>query len=356
MKNTTIKLAFLTAALAVAVILISAKNFFKESPTIESQLIDNQPEELGKVNWLRSISEAEKRSRDEGRPILILFQEVPGCATCRRYGNRPLSHPLMVEAIETAFVPLAIFNNKKGEDAEVLRYFREPSWNNPVVRIVDAQRKDIVPRLGGDYTPFGLVNSMLRAFDAQGKTAPQYLEILAEEFQAEMTGTETATLSMYCFWTGEKELAQVPGVVSTEAGWMGGREVVQVEFNPEVTSYEQLVSQARKSSCASHVFTEGGEQAKAAADVVGRSATSPAGDYRTDHEPKYYLSRTHWRYVPMTPLQSARANSLIGQRKSPAEVLSPRQIELADFIFKNKNRKWKNAVGVELGEAWEAIE
>ena len=47
---------------------------------------------------------------------MLLFQEVPGCSTCRNYGHNVLSHPLMVEAIESLFVPLAIFNNKEGKE------------------------------------------------------------------------------------------------------------------------------------------------------------------------------------------------------------------------------------------------
>ena len=85
----------------------------------------NNPVELGKVKWLRSYEEAIAQSRQECKPVLILFQEVPGCGTCQKYGNEVLSHPLLVEAIETHFVPLAIFNNKGGADAEVLKRYNE---------------------------------------------------------------------------------------------------------------------------------------------------------------------------------------------------------------------------------------
>lgn len=356
MKNTTIQTSLaLMLSFAFSLFAFSCENANAKTDISSRMTGEPQPEELGQVNWYRSIDEAQALSKKTQKPILILFQEVPGCMTCRRYGNGALSHPLIVEAIESEFVPLAIFNNKRGGDAKVLNYFGEPSWNNPVVRIVNGKKQDIVPRLGGNYTEYGLVNSMLLALQASNRVAPRYLQILAEEMQAEIVGTETATLSMYCFWTGEKELAQVPGVVSTEAGWMGGKEVVQVEYNPLVTSYEDLVSQAKKSSCASHVFTEDSEQAEAAKSVVGKSATSPVGTYRTDREPKYYLSHSVYKYVPMTPLQAAKANSLVGQRQLPSEVLSPRQNELADFIAKNKNLKWKDAIGVDLEVAWKAV-
>jgi len=79
--------------------------------TLAAQRSDN-PIELGKVEWLRDYDEAIAQSKATGKPIFLLFQEVPGCANCTKYGQDILSHPLMVEAIETEFVPLAIFNNK----------------------------------------------------------------------------------------------------------------------------------------------------------------------------------------------------------------------------------------------------
>ncbi|MEO1259938.1 MAG: VPGUxxT family thioredoxin-like (seleno)protein, type 2 [Bacteroidota bacterium] len=332
------------ATIIISTVLLSFKN------------IEPQPVELGKVNWLRNMEEAQAASVKQQKPILILFQEVPGCSTCQRYGNGPLSHPLIVEAIETLFVPLAIYNNKGGEDRKVLNYFNEPTWNNPVVRIVSADKQDVTPRLGGNYSSFGLVSSMLLALDKSNLVAPRYLQLLGEELQAEVTGTEEATLSMYCFWTGEKEIGKIPGVISTEAGFMGGREVVQVEYNPLVLPYEDLVKKAQQASCASHVFTENNTEEKAAAKVVGERAVSQKGNYRTDKEPKYYLSKTHWKYVPMTKLQAVKANSLVGQRQAPDAVLSPRQIELAAFIAKNKDKKWKDMIGEDVVAGWETVE
>ena len=104
-------------------------------------------EELGKVIWERDFEKGLVKSKIENKPVFLLFQEVPGCSTCRNYGNNVLSHPQIVEAIETLFVPVAIFNNKKGKDAAVLKMYNEPSWNNPVVRIVDTEKKNIVNRV-----------------------------------------------------------------------------------------------------------------------------------------------------------------------------------------------------------------
>ena len=183
----------------------------KKKPTTANALTvalnaPDQPEELGKVHWLRNYNEAVALAIKKDKPILILFQEVPGCLTCRNYGNNILSHPLIVEAIETLFVPLAIYNNKRGEDAKVLQSFGEPSWNNPVVRIVNNERMELAPRLGGDYSQLGIVNAMINALTVTGQVVPNYLNLLVEEFRATQGGLETATVGMYCFWTGEKEI------------------------------------------------------------------------------------------------------------------------------------------------------
>ncbi len=351
MKSPFKKTAFLLLALLSVGLWLAART--EKNEALKTVKISGpQPEELGKVQWLRSMADAQAQSRKENKPILILFQEVPGCATCQRYGNVTLSHPLIVEAIETLFVPLAIYNNKQGDDAKTLQFFNEPAWNNPVVRIVNAEKNDLTPRLSGDYSPFGLVTAMLNALNISNRVAPKYLGILGEELAAQRNGTEKATLAMYCFWTGEKELGKLPGVVSTEAGFMGGKEVVQVEYNPAIISYEKLLKAAEKSSCAGHVFTENNEQQQIANEIVGKSAVSTKENYRPDKEPKYYLSRTYWKYLPMTELQAARANSLVGQGLAPNEVLSPRQLELARFIEKNQKTEWEDRIGQDFSIAW----
>lgn len=311
-----------------------------------STLLAQQAVELGKVNWLRDMEVAQKQAKADQKPIFLLFQEVPGCSTCQRYGKQVLSHPLIVEAIETCFVPLAIHNNKGGKDREILDYFNEPSWNNPVVRIVDEDRKDMMPRLSGNYTPLAVVQSILHVLEEP----PAYLELLKEELLAEAIGTKTTTLSMYCFWSGELKIGAMEGVVATEPGFMHGREVVQVTYNPTVTDYSNIVKQSKSVSCADEAFVHSSEEAKQATQILGEDNVREKGNFRFDKDRKYYLSKTHYRFVPMTPLQAIRANRLIAERKSLDEVLSPRQLALAAKIKQRSNKKWKNQIGVPIEE------
>ncbi|MEM7087739.1 MAG: thioredoxin family protein, partial [Bacteroidota bacterium] len=88
-------------------LLIMVMGSFQQINAQERTNALNQDEELGKVSWYRDYDQAIQQAKKQNKPVLILFQEVPGCATCRNYGHNVLSNPLMTEAIENEFIPLA---------------------------------------------------------------------------------------------------------------------------------------------------------------------------------------------------------------------------------------------------------
>jgi len=51
-----------------------------------------QPVELGAAAWQRDYSAAVAQAKRDNKPLLVLFDEVPGCDTCTGFGRRPLSH------------------------------------------------------------------------------------------------------------------------------------------------------------------------------------------------------------------------------------------------------------------------
>lgn len=110
-----------------------------------------------------------------------MFQEVPGCLTCRNYGKGVLSHPVIVAAIEDRFIPLAIFNNKNGKDRQVLKRYGEPSWNNPVVRITDDNGEDLIKRIAGDYSKGKVANEIIRILENRLETVPLALRNVAKD-------------------------------------------------------------------------------------------------------------------------------------------------------------------------------
>jgi len=289
-----------------------------------SVLAQTNPVELGNVHWLRSYDDAEAKSKTEGKPILILFQEIPGCQTCRSYGSDVLTHPLIVEAIETYFIPLAIHNNKGGADAEVLKQYNEPAWNNPVVRVVDQNGNDVVNRLSGNYSAAGLASLLTQTIIKKKGKAPAYLQLLSDELNARQKGIASATYSMYCFWTGEALFGKVNGVLKTSAGYQGGKEIVAVEYDPALITLSKLNEIASNHQC----------------------AIATGSSFRADDTPKYYLSNSPYKNVPMTELQKCRVNSALADHLDPGEYLSPRQLA---YLSKEPV---KNRVSMAITEAW----
>ena len=103
-----------------------------------------------------------------------------------------MSHPLLVEAIEAEFVPVAIHNNKPGRDAKILARYKEPSWNNPVVRFLGASGSDLIARRDGVWTMPGIAARMVMALKAGKRPVPGYLELL-------VVGARPKFLQKACF-------------------------------------------------------------------------------------------------------------------------------------------------------------
>jgi len=292
----------------------------------------NQDEELGMVSWYRDYDTALSLSKEKDKPVLILFQEVPGCATCRNYGHDVLSNPLMTEAITNEFIPLAIFNNKGGDDAKVLKKYKEPSWNNPVVRIVNKTGDDLVRRVASDYSAKGLYDAMVDALNKSEKEIPGYMKLLGAELLANKDVTKDTYYSMYCFWTGEKQLGSQEGVLNTEAGFMKGREVVKVTYNPEIIADNSLISFAQQ-----HKMSP-----------IGKDTSYRASAKDED----YYLQHSPYKYIPLSPLQRTKINAALGNGQSATQFLSPKQLQWlkvknTEVVFNNDfHMAWEKRTAV----------
>lgn len=264
-----------------------------------------QHEELGAVSWYRNYDEAISASKKMDKPILILFQEIPGCATCKNYGNDVLTHPLLVEAIEGLFIPLVIYNNKAGKDERILKKFNEPSWNNPVVRIIDSEGENLIRRVSGNYSIKGLYNAMQTVMIKEDLEIPPYFKLLGDEINiSDNIAIQEMYFKMFCFWTGEGHLGNKDGVLITEAGFMGGHEVVKVTYDANIISEKELVKYAKAANC---------------------TPIRKSGGYRLDKEQQYYLKQTNYKYIPLTKIQRTKINSALAHRTLPLIYLSPQQ-------------------------------
>lgn len=265
-----------------------------------------EPAELGVVRWERNFEAGIERARSSGRPLFLLFQEVPGCSACVDFGQAVLSEPLLVEAIETEFVPVAVYNNRGGDDAAVLRRFGEPAWNNPVVRFVDADGRDLIGRESNVYSRRRVAARMVDALQAAGRLVPGYLELLAQE--GALQPEHRVSFATHCFWEGEACAGLLPGVVGTRASWLEGREVVEAWFDPSTTDREELGARLKARGCTSALLPRG-------------SAPRPA----RDSDQTRFLRASDLSRVPLTRLQKLRVNSALRHGGDPLRWVSPRQ-------------------------------
>ena len=283
---------------------------------------DNPPE-LGLVRWRRGYEGAVAEARAQHKPLLVLFDEVPGCQTVRTFGAGALSHPLIVEAAETYFVPVFVSNNDPGPDRAVLESFGEPTWNNPAVRFIAPDRTELAPRLYGAWGDGG-ASLAARMVSALGDEAPDWLRLVALELGAEVAGPETELFGMYCFWQGEAALGGVEGVVGTRTGFAGGREVVEVRLDPARVDRKALRAAAERVG---------------AAKISGTLRPSPRDD-------RHALIGTPWADVPMVAAQASRVNAAVAAGRDPSRWLSPRQRDVARALRAHPGAPWPDPGGL----------
>jgi hypothetical protein len=281
-----------------------------------------QPVEAGKVAWGRDLEAALASSKATSKPVFALFQEIPGCAGCQQFGRDVLSNPLLVEAIETEFTPLLVHNNKPGKDAEVRQRFNEPAWNYQVVRFLDDGANDIIPRRDRVWDTGGIAERMIVTLEKAKRPVPAYLRLLAAENSPRL---KSAVFTMFCFWTGEMALGQIDGVVTTEAGFMGGREVTLVHYDPAVISLPELIAAAEKVKCANAVHVPAADLADAKAarlnvGTISEYRKAPAGDQ------KKQIGGTSVEKLRLSGAQAAKVNAWIRADAAKAlGYLSPSQ-------------------------------
>ncbi len=91
-----------------------------------------------------------------------------------------LTNPQLVRAIEEEFIPMLVYNNRSGGmDRELLERYREPAWNFQVIRFLDAEGKDVIPRKDRVWTTSGVARRMIKTLRAVDRPVPKYLEDLA---------------------------------------------------------------------------------------------------------------------------------------------------------------------------------
>jgi hypothetical protein len=312
--------------------------------------VDTRAPELGRVEFGRDLDAALALSKSSGKPVFALFDEIPGCATCKGFGRGPLSQPLLVEAIETQFVPLAIHNNTGGRDAEVLKKFDEPAMNNPVVRFLDARGADVIPRADGVWTESGIADRIVAALEAAHRDVPAWLALARDELDPKPP--ERAVFSMACFWEGHGRLGAIEGVVDAHPCFVEGSESCEVLFRPSRIAYTALVKRARELECAGTVWATDADQEKQARTIVGENvkrltsavrAAAASDDLRSLKADAALLS------LPLTRGQRVRLNGLVlTDGNIVGSALTPRQAQLANQVKATLRDQPKALEGLEF--------
>jgi copper chaperone CopZ len=292
------------------------------------------PRELGRVKWGHDLDKALATSKQTGKPVLLLFQEIPGCQGCINFGDQPLSHPLIAEAIEDLFVPVAIHNNKPGYDAAILKRFDEPASNFPVMRFLDAAGKDIVERRENIFTAHDVSKRLIEALATAGRDVPPYLQLAMVESDTSRDHREWLTFAMHCFWEGQAGLGAIDGVVTTRASYYENQETVDVAFDPTIVSIEDLVKAADAGHCADTVYVHGDVPLVHARSALNERAkpakatpkAAPASDQN------YWIAQSSMRFLPLTPMQAMKVNSAVHLNQDAKRWLSPRQVALLAMI------------------------
>lgn len=270
---------------------------------------NNNPIEVGDVSWGRDLTTALTTSKETGKPVFLLFQEVPGCAGCQQFGQDVLSDPNIVHMIEENFVPLLIHNNKGGADAEVLKKYNEPAWNFQVVRFLDSNGKDLIPRKDRIWTAEALTPRINAALEKAGR--PQ---------AAALPPTERLAICQYCFWTGELKIGAIEGVTRTEAGFFDGREVTLVTYNPSEISPAEIFQQAKLDGVASAAYLDDPSKLPGSKKLTSAYRPAPASDQ------KKQIQGTRFEKLTLTPEQATKVNAYARTNPSKAiEYLTPAQ-------------------------------
>jgi hypothetical protein len=146
-----------------------------EPPPRSGRKPPDNPPELGHVSWRSDYHAALDEAKKTGKPVLVLFDEVPGCSTVNAFGRDVLTDRRVVEAADTLFISVVVYNNKDGEHRQVLEHWNEPAWNNPVMRFIDGHLKALAPRLTHGAGTSGVLKAMASALLAAKKPVPDWL-------------------------------------------------------------------------------------------------------------------------------------------------------------------------------------
>ena len=236
----------------ILLLLILVCSFFIIPNSFSLEPQGKQPIEVGIVSWHRDFEKSLVESKNTNKPILALFQEVPGCHGCKSFGKEVLSNKKLAKKIEDNFIPVLIYNNRGGKDSQILKRYKEPAWNFQVIRFLDHNGDDILPRRDKVWSleeTDQRIDKALNVFNSK-----KISKTNNSNNNTSNTNLEQIAFAQHCFWTGEMELGGIEGVKKTEAGFYNGHEVTKVWFDKNKIDKAGLNKKAKSLGVASKTY------------------------------------------------------------------------------------------------------
>lgn len=344
--------------------LVAPTEVFEAPPKNDCyQIKKNKRPELGylKIDHAR-LEDAVTQASGEDKPIIFIQTATPGDADA---GRECFSHPLIVEAIGSLFVPVHRVGIAESRCARGRRCCRV------VIDFLDPEGNELeVPRICSQLlNPASLVQGLVGALAASRKPIPKYLALLKEEESGRVgkCGVRKAdsrlVLGVSDVATAEVALAEVDGVLATQAGSVGAQRVVEVCYDFGRVSFGVLLQHALERNVPDAIFYTTNDERVAAQMEVGRSTKRCAlfhfdGEIQPIFDPKAALRKTPLRFVPLTALQATRANLLVdeGRFNEAVHLLSPNQGRILMLAMQSSAQKsLHEVVDVAILPAWISV-
>lgn len=183
--------------------------------------------------------------------------------------------------------------------------------------------------------PVGDVRTeLLAATNASSNHAP-YASLVRQEL-AVRDRLKTCTFAMPCFWAGESHFGGIDGVYRTTPGTQGGKEVVRVDYDPAVTSAQELLLHPVDPAAVGRGCRYQPEETF----LVANDAA-----FKEDDLPKWSIRQTDaLKCVPMTPAQACRVNADFHAGRPVDRWLSPKQNAMVQKVRDNLKGGWREYI------------
>jgi hypothetical protein len=349
------KIIYLVAVLAATALIVSGCT----AGGSEAVRIDNiethfvQFQQTGSVHWYRNdrTALAEANPESESPPLFIYLHRA---TSIQGESGSVFFHPLAVEAIETLFLPVA-HDGDSGTGPEILENLQ---FEQTAIIMTDHGGNLLTDPVVDDASLEHVTAAMIDSLSAAGLQIPEYLRIVYGESRG-AGEYETAVVTQHCFWSGEVELGVTEGILGTEPGAIEKAEALRITFDPQTISYRELLEEAKALGLLDRAFPMNEEQYSTANEVLDEKQIAYFNEIkyvpvRNEKHYKFYLGKTTYRYVPMTSRQSIMVNNALFFEEDPSHFLSPRQVQMYDYIKGRQNKKWQSHINDDdFRESWE---